>query len=894
MWRVIPQSRFGRLLLLLSILLASLAPIAGAGEGYDIEPAPAWVLTIKPDLESPTPEAQVSNGRHYLLADYQTRLADAGAEQHMHFAVRALDQAGVDDIANLQIAFDPSYQKLALHQLDVIRDGQRKSRLDTAQFRLLQREEDLEYRLLDGSETLSIVIDDVRIGDVLEYAFARRGSNPVFEGRQFGSISLQWSLPIGHLHARLLHAASRKLQVRVANSDQTGTQRQTGGWIERRWNLHEVAPQLIEGDAPGWYDPYPRVEWSEFADWPAVVAWAKPLFTPPAVAGREVKALASEIAAAHKMPPERLQAALRRVQSDIRYLGLEMGAGSHRPSPPATVLARRFGDCKDKTLLLLTLLREMDIDAQAALVNTYRRDALAKIQPSPGLFNHVIVRARIGDKTYWLDPTRAEQEAPLDSLYQPEFGLALVVADDVDDLVDMHIHSPRLEREVHAELDSRDGYDKPARFTLTTTHSGGLAEGAWQRIAAANKEQLQQDYLNYYSKFFPSVRATAPIEFKFDVERNRLVTKEHYEVDDWWSHSAAEKRLNAAITPPDIHDQLLAPETLVRHAPLSIEHPRVVTMTTRVHLPEEFSIDDESWEVSDPHFTFTRNKTSLPSGFQLIDRFVSSSDHVAIDAVASYAAKLQEARSRLEISLWRKDDVPAAGWIEGTNWLIVMLSIMALAIFSWMASKLYRWDPSTPLPPPVPGLIGIRGWLFLPLLGVLINPFVMAYSVYQMQPAFTLETWNSVTVPGGESYHPLWAPVMVFELVGNLGLLVLSGLIFIVFLQRRRNLPMLYSGFMIIHTSVLLIDQLALTRLPGFSAAELNQGWSEIGKGAVSAIIWVSYFSVSQRVKSTFTRRWGEKPAVAPPASPQPAVLDPEANPAPILPAADAVAPQQA
>ena len=97
--------------------------------------------------------------------------------------------------------------------------------------------------------------------------------------------------------------------------------------------------------------------------------------------------------------------ALRFVQDDVRYTGLEIGAGAYRPSQPGVVLARRFGDCKDKVFLLVTLLRAMGVEAYPALVHSRMGIGVAERAPSPGAFDHVIAKVRFKDRDYWLDAT---------------------------------------------------------------------------------------------------------------------------------------------------------------------------------------------------------------------------------------------------------------------------------------------------------------------------------------------------------------------------------------------------------------------------------------------------------------------------------------------------------
>src|SRR5688500_15976321 len=125
-------------------------------------------------------------------------------------------------------------------------------------------------------------------------------------------------------------------------------------------------------------------------------------------------------------PEQRTVAALRFVQDEIRYLGIELGRYSHQPTSPAKVFARRFGDCKDKSLLLATLLKSMGVDAVPALVHSSEGKSLDAKQPSPFAFDHVIVQAKPAGKTYWCDTTISYQRGGLHKYYEPPYERALV------------------------------------------------------------------------------------------------------------------------------------------------------------------------------------------------------------------------------------------------------------------------------------------------------------------------------------------------------------------------------------------------------------------------------------------------------------------------------------
>ncbi|HEV8690681.1 MAG TPA: DUF3857 domain-containing protein, partial [Ideonella sp.] len=444
---------------------------------HSIAPAPFWVLPMTPEAGRALPAEQVGRGVQYLLLDKQVRVSAQDRTTFQHVASKVLNEQGLENAANIEIRFDPSYQKLSLHAINVRRGAQVIAKLASAKVQILQRESALESLIFDGSRTAHVFLEDVRVGDVIEYAYSLRGSNPVFGNRHFGGFDFQFSAPVDRLHARLLWPAGRPLYWKQLNEPPAAQVTQAGDSREYRWDLRDIAPKTVESDAPAWFDPYPSSQWSEFQSWQSVAAWAMPLYALPPIPGPRVLAVTNQIAQSQHQAPERLLAALHYVQSQVRYLGIEVGPGSHAPNPPELVLERRYGDCKDKTLLTVALLRGLGIAAQPALVHTNARHTIESQQPGPGAFNHVVVHARIGNRDIWLDPTRSPQRGGLDQLAQADFGRALIVDASTLGLVPMAGRQALAsKREIHAVIDSTDGLDKPARYTVTTTARGAAAD----------------------------------------------------------------------------------------------------------------------------------------------------------------------------------------------------------------------------------------------------------------------------------------------------------------------------------------------------------------------------------------------------------------------------------
>ncbi|MBK9623933.1 MAG: DUF3857 domain-containing protein [Rhodocyclaceae bacterium] len=120
---------------------------------------------------------------HYRQIDEQLRPEGKSVAAHRH-TVRVVDTAaGLPIASQIEAEFDPSYQTLTMHSLELVRGTMRINKLDAKKVQLLQRERQLEQRMYDGRVTMSVVLDDVRVGDEIHYAYTVTGLNPVFEGK---------------------------------------------------------------------------------------------------------------------------------------------------------------------------------------------------------------------------------------------------------------------------------------------------------------------------------------------------------------------------------------------------------------------------------------------------------------------------------------------------------------------------------------------------------------------------------------------------------------------------------------------------------------------------------------------------------------------------------------
>jgi hypothetical protein len=153
------------------------------------------------------------------------------------------------------------------------------------------------------------------------------------------------------------------------------------------------------------------------------------------------------------------------------------------------------------------------------------------------------------------------------------------------------------------------------------------------------------------------------------------------------------------------------------------------------------------------------------------------------------------------------------------------------------------------------GVAGLGGWLILVQIGLYITILMLFIQLFQYSvPAFSAETWDVLTSRQSEFFHPLWGPVLIFETLYNIVLLVFCAYILVVFYGKKSVLP----RFMIIFYSTSLIigiiDFVLLYQIP--LARELGNEGSirDIGRSALACAIWIPYFIKSERVHNTFLK----------------------------------------
>jgi len=193
-----------------------------------------------------------------------------------------------------------------------------------------------------------------------------------------------WSGVAGRFRARLLWPDGTPLTWRATAGLPQPKISKSGKTNELLVDVTNVRTPKPPVGAPARFQRLGMLEATTYTGWDDISRRMAPLYEKASElsADSSLRAEIAQIAAVSADPKVRAFKALQLVEDKTRYLFLGMGDGGYKPTAVDETWARRFGDCKGKTVLLLTILRELGVDAEPVLVSTTGGDGLNERSPT--------------------------------------------------------------------------------------------------------------------------------------------------------------------------------------------------------------------------------------------------------------------------------------------------------------------------------------------------------------------------------------------------------------------------------------------------------------------------------------------------------------------------------
>lgn len=433
-----------------------------------------------------------------VLTDDEDYVFDEqGRAVHTQYLVfKVLTEAGVDGWSHVSVPWAPWREERPAIRARVIGADGEVHALDPKTVSDASEQEANDDTYSDRRVTRA-PFPAVAIGSVVEEEVLTTESAALAAGGIMARDYFGRTVPVQHSRLTLDAPSSLPLRYHVQLLPQLETTRhEENGRVQISFN--QAATKALESaddNLPSNEPPYPNVMFSTGDSWQLLAeAYAK--IVDAKANASNMSALAEKIVAGKNVRTEKIEAIFEYINARVRYTGIEFGEAAIVPRAPEETLKQGYGDCKDKAVLLVALLRAADIPADVALLNAGNREDVLADLPGIGMFDHAIVYVP-GSPAMWIDAT--DDYARAGQLPAADQGrLALVAAPGTVALVSTMISSSK-ENSLVEEREFFLADYGPAKI-VEKTLAHGTFESQYRRSYTNIQDKKVRDDLSSYFK----------------------------------------------------------------------------------------------------------------------------------------------------------------------------------------------------------------------------------------------------------------------------------------------------------------------------------------------------------------------------------------------------------
>ncbi|RKH34402.1 DUF3857 domain-containing protein, partial [Corallococcus sicarius] len=351
-----------------------------------------YLVDAKPlDKEA---EAYVHEDAIYLVDNTYVRVQKSGLSSRLQqMVVRVLNKRGVDAFRNIPVTYSPDRQEVRVLRARVTKpdgsvvesygDADRNMNEPWSGMYYDTRARVLSFPSLSAGDTLELTyrMDDTAQDNLLSDYWGD------VESVQSTYPKVRFQYVVDMPRERPLYWNKSRL-AGVTQAQETPEADRT----VYRFGAKHVSKVVPEPGMPGWAEVAQNLHISTYKTWDQVGNYWWGLVRDQLQPNAELKATVDQVLQGVDRKNELavVRAIYSFVVTNTRYVALEFGIHGFKPYRVDRVLARRFGDCKDKASLIYSMLKVAGVDSKLVLLRMRNLGALDAEPASLAAFNHAI------------------------------------------------------------------------------------------------------------------------------------------------------------------------------------------------------------------------------------------------------------------------------------------------------------------------------------------------------------------------------------------------------------------------------------------------------------------------------------------------------------------------
>jgi len=279
----------------------------------------------------------------------------------------------------------------------------------------------------------------------------------------------------------------------------------------------------------------------------------------------------------------------------------------------------------------------MNLDAVPALVNSRLGQRVAELAPTIHAFNHCIVRVKTNGCSRWYDPALPCQGGQYDSVFIPDFGLGLEVAEGVSALAEVNSSPPAISTVVESFELLPDS--SSVLLQVQTVHRGAAADVHRHLLAAQGEGNTGQQFQNFYARHFGELEPDQPMEVDYDPEENTLAIRESYRLADPWKEGASDPdRKYLQIFAHPLFPALPIPTVTLRAFPFTLGPPMYIVYRAELRGAAPLRVEEEPLTIDGPGLHFERQFVQEGTVVAFTCRLIRQEEYVDPGSLEDYIA----------------------------------------------------------------------------------------------------------------------------------------------------------------------------------------------------------------------------------------------------------------
>ena len=441
--------------------------------------------------DTPKAEEHPNAGADLLLSyGYVEFFADGTSViRHLH-RYKIFSERG-NRYASISLPYREGYQEAKILFANTIKPNGRIVPLDVKDIHDSSKHAGFEF--YTDIKQRSFTMPAVENNCVIEYAYEVRNLKPMLPFDFFTTFFCQTVIPMEEDTMEVVLPVNVELKYKKFNTTINPSITKNGNkkkYVFTNTKQKEIIPEPRMPHVTD-RDTFPQLSMWTLDSWETISRWYISLVKEQMQSDGELETFTRQLVKDKKNEEEKIKAIFNFVSQKIRYVAVLLGPYTHKPHAAREIFKKRYGDCKDKTTLLLTMLKIAGIEGMPVLVPAHG-ESFDESMPSLEAFNHVIAVVPSGTTYYWLDATN--EAAAFNSIPFSRPTTVLVIHYDGSYRFIKTPHMDDRKDFTNLEIKSTLNEEGDADVNFTFTFSGKAAESSRYLYKYLSPEQRKKQF----------------------------------------------------------------------------------------------------------------------------------------------------------------------------------------------------------------------------------------------------------------------------------------------------------------------------------------------------------------------------------------------------------------